>query len=615
MKKVACDTETTGLCWAKKDRPFGIGLWFDDDEWDYIDCPVDVNTRIPHWEQSFVSRKGRTFKDFKGILEDQRIPKIFHNAKFDLHMLRTIDIHVKGTIHDTVFASKVCNTLEINSGLKPLAKKYLNIGSEDEQILKKKVTKYRIEGKKKGWRCGTPFQLETDYWLLKALDPNSTECETYCVTDVKRTMGLWKFYEEGMKQLGVRQTYDFEINLLLNVVYPMEQIGIQCNEPLLNQRYIEIMQQIIELEKELKEEHGDINWDSPAQMREFIPTLGITITERTNPSKTYPNGQIKVSNQTLKPYVDNPVVSKILRRAALCTGRGYFKNYMENLTDLKTIHTSFNQSTTKTWRFSSNNPNLQNVTNPATNDNPFSVNGREVFGPRKGYLWIAIDYSQLELRIFASRAGEDKLIDAFNSGRDPHDETRLNVPFLAAKDKAIGRKLAKNTNFTVINCGGKNVLFKKYGIPLDEGEQCIKGFYAAYTKTQKRQREIAREGRLRGYIYNAFNRKLNVDPQFDYRATSYDIQSSAADLIKRAMIRLSAYIKDNYKPHELRMVLQIHDELVFEVHKSIYHPDMLMPIRDIMENNDGVFEVETPIEAKLIETNWSEKSEISIPPF
>ncbi|MBK9284949.1 MAG: hypothetical protein IPM51_11640 [Sphingobacteriaceae bacterium] len=599
--KVAVDTETTGLKWAKDEKPYAVGFYYEDGTKKYFDALVDPMTRQPLWTDETLNK----IQDRLSTADEY----IFANAKYDLHMLESINLKVEGQIHDVILMAKICNTLELNCGLKPLSKKYLNIPDDDEKNLKATTVSARKIGKEKGWKCGSPhYEVTQDYWLCKLINSSNNLCEIYCLKDVERTFKLFQFYSEGLRVLGRWHTYLFEMNVAERI-FQIEKIGLKVNESLLNQLLLKTNTTCFQIEAQFKKAGID-NINSTQQVVKYLLSLGVPLTDRTEPSQTYPEGQLKLNNTILKRHLNFPQVEQYLIYQANATGRGYFMNYVAHMTDDKVIHPNLHQDRTKSFRLSSSDPNLQNVTSAETNDNPYSVDGRQTFCPREDYVWVSIDYEQLELRIFASRGNVTKLLNAFRTGGDPHNETRLAIPYLAAKDPKPGRKLAKNTNFTVINCGGKNVLFEKYGVPLDEGEEVISGFYLANPEARERQKSAERFAKQHGYIINAYNRQLDIDLDFAYRATSYDIQGSAADLVKRGLIRCYNFIKQNFSPEEVRILLQIHDELVFEIHKDIYDICLVRKLANLMANNDGAFSIPTPTSASLIKESWSKKEEI-----
>jgi len=601
---IACDTESTGLSTFHGHKPFAISICWEDETDAYIDCPVNTKTREPEWNN--VSDQHR-FNNFCLLLEDNSIEKVFHHAKHDIRMLRSIGINVKGKIHDTSIAARCTNTLELTVALKPLAKKYLDISTDDEQELKKSVLFYRRKGK--GLRFNLSDDTEADYWLPKVFDKTNNLCEKYCRLDALRCMKLHQMYQEAMKDFGVYHTYEKELELL-HILFEMEDKGLYSNLERINEGIEYCQKRATETEQEIYSKYGSTNLDSPKQLGPYlVEKMGVPIEERTA------TGLISTGLPTLRKYYDyNQEGLKLLfKRSAYETIRGYYENYFNHYVYGK-IHCSIKQFDTSTFRLSVVDPNLQNVANPVTSGGNISyvrdekpVNARRCFGPEPGTIWLVIDYKQLELRIFASRAGEETLIEVFNSGGDPHNTTRLKCPFLAAMPKEQGRKIAKNTNFTVINVGGAQALYEKYSIPLDQGETVVKEFKIAYPRTKARAYECQHFAEKHGYIVNAYNDKIFTEHGWEYRGTSYDIQSSAARLIKRAMINLAKMFKK--KRLNTHLLLQVHDELVIGVPSEEFCDELVIDIKNIMEDNGGAFCVETPVDISIVIESWDQKQE------
>lgn len=595
---ISCDTETTGLYHRKGDRPYAIGLGYEDGKTDYKDVVVDKN-RQPYWDLTLDWVLDNPIYQ----VTNPYIDKVFANAKFDIGMLASIGLEVKGKIDDVLLAAKICNNLEPTTKLKALCKKYVGIDDDDEKALQAQTIKARNQAKKLGYK--TADNVAADYWLCKALDNTNNLCEIYCRRDCERTIKLWQFYREALTEFNCWNTYNKEIALLLDVIIPLENRGIRLDKEKTSQRIFRLTKNIFKLEKIIKNGDTLLNLDSPKQLGKFLTEkLKLPLVEKTD------GGDIATGTPILKKFKDNRTVRFLLRRGGYTTGRQQLLSYEEFCVG-DSVHGSLNQMNTRTWRFSFSDPNLQNVSNPETSGGEYVVDCRSVFIPRDGYFWIVADAAQLEHRIFVSRAGEPNLIKAYLDGRDPHNETRLRIPFLAKFPVGIGRKLAKNTNFTVINCGGANVLLERYDIPLEDGKPLIKEFYEHHPLAKKRQQDMASFAKQNGYIFNPYNRKLFINPEKYYQATSYDIQSGACDFLKYVMYNLARFFKK--EKLDCHILLQIHDELIIECHKSyLGDPNLYRDIQAILNNNGGVFCIPTPFEMKETTTHWNDKKEICL---
>ena len=613
-KILAFDWETTGLLPHNGDRGFAISFCDEEENQWYWKFPVDPKTRKVEYPHKL------HFNDqLWCLLADPSIIKVGHNVKFDMYMCEKAGLKVAGEINDTMIAARCCYTLEPTYGLKVLAKKYLNMDNEDELELQKQTIKWRKQAKDLGYNIGE--KVAEDYWLEGVFDPlcngEDSLVRHYCMLDTLRTMRLWQFYSEGMKQLNVYHSYLEEMHTMKTLI-AAEKRGIKISLDETNRKIYECIHKEINLITQARKMVGwDINLGSGQQLATATTQLGIDIKERTKPSKTFPEGQISTASKILRKYKhEHEFIDIILRHSGATTGKQYFTNYLKhampsnNGTGENIIHCNFRQGSTKTFRLSCTNPNLQNVANDKTSGGEYVVNGRSAFLPRDGYIWICIDYAQLELRIFADRAQEQTLLGAFRNGRDPHNETREAVPYLAKMPKAIGRKISKNTNFTIIFCGGPRVLHERYGIPFDEAQMIFSQYHTEMPDIKTYQYAIAGKGKFQGYITNAFDRKLNVDPDFAYRAASYDIQSSAADLMKRGMNRCHAFLqKEKLDTH---IVLSIHDEIVFEMNKRDFDISLIRHLKELMEDNGGKFCIPTPCDVVIVTERWSEKEELKI---
>lgn len=557
------------------------------------------------------------------ILHDSSVSKVFHNAKFDLKMLAAMPIDVRGRIEDTLLAARTCYTLEDSYALKKLAKKYLEIDDSDESALKKSVIKARNLAKRKHPEFKLGENLEEDYWLPHHLDPTNNLCEIYGVLDVERTIKLWEFYEQGLTELDCWRAYNLEMELM-PVLIQMEDRGIRLD-------YDKNLQQISHCWREqakCKKEFirtakcdSDININSHQQLVPVLQKCGVNVTSTakevldefvpTDPElRTTPLGW------------DYEPLYWLLHYKGYEKGVGYFKDYvtrsyqdsirsvedMPNWNNCYAVSPWFNQANTVTWRLSCNSPNLQNVSNPETSGGFNVVNARVVFGPRAGYVWYHFDYSGLEMRIFASRANEPYMLEAFRNGRDIHDECRKRVPELSILPQKVGRKLAKNVGFCKIFGGGAGALVKYIG----QSEEYCRGIIKAYDKEfptiVSYIRRIAQNGRTSGSITNAFGRKINVDSEFSYRACNYDVQSSAADLMKRGMIKVNKFLKNDPRKLDAHIVLSIHDEIVVEIKKEHAFKSVILKIKELMEDHEGAFSIPMPVEVEKTSTYWSEKS-------
>ena len=585
-----------------------------------VEFPVNPETReVNHNNPSSAYQ----YDIILDALSDLAVRKVFHNAKFDIKMLTAMGLTIKGPVEDTLFAARSCYTLESAYGLKPLSKKYLDISDDDESALQKYVNYYRGLVRRKYPNIKLGQVLEEDYWLPHYFDLTNRVCEIYAVRDVERTLQLWEFYQQGLTELNCWAAYNLEIELLPELIR-IEDRGIRLDY----QRCLEQIAYCWKNQQLCKKEFistakcdSEININSPKQLVPALNSCGINCNS--------------VSKEELDQFIPtDPELKKtplgwnhealywLLNYKGYEKGVGYFKDYilrsypdlirsiedMPNWRNCFAISPWFNQANTVTWRLSCNSPNLQNVSNPETSAGFNVVNARVVFGPREGYIWYHFDYSGLEMRIFASRANEPYMLEAFRNGRDIHDECRKRVPELFALPQKVGRKLAKNVGFCKIFGGGAGALVKYVGKSEEYCRRIIKAYDTEFPTIVRYIRGIAQSGKTSGFIENAFGRKINIDPEFSYRACNYDVQSSAADLMKRGLIKVAKFLRDDARKLDAHIVLSIHDEIVVEIKREHTYKSIILKIKELMEDHEGVFNISMPVDVEKTSTYWSEKS-------
>jgi DNA polymerase I-like protein with 3'-5' exonuclease and polymerase domains len=452
---IAVDTETTGLSAYRGDRAFMV-------------CTYDPSTpgdevKVYEWKVNFLTREVEHKIDpsLQEVLGDEKITKVFHNAKFDLTHLRFLGYEVKGRIEDTSFASRITNNLRTSYGLKYLCSQILGISDEDEKELSDVVSKMRISARKKNWSIAE--DKEADYWITQYYKELGFEdfvgelCKKYCVMDVYRTGKLWEYLYPKLSDPNFSMTYEMELRLL-QVVMAMEDRGMAI--------YINRAKKEAEDSRQKAEHHlsecrritgkPDFNPGSSPQLSrvlydekpgEYYPLKLDKKTGKRVPNlKAIPDRYpvvfgLKVHKKTsggerstdwkaLRPHQEHPLVRELLMyRSAFKALNTFYLKYIDmsqkdklvksNPEDPhRIIHTSLNQCGTTTGRFSSSDPNLQQVANPESSPRGTDVHARRPFGPRPGYNWYTIDYAQMELRVFADCAQVPAMLREIYEGRD-----------------------------------------------------------------------------------------------------------------------------------------------------------------------------------------------------
>lgn len=602
---IAFDWETTGLNLHGTCRGFALALCDEDENTEYIEFPVNPRTREVDYSKldfKYPITEHESISRILTILADPVIAKVGHNVKFDLLCCEKAGIAVLGEVHDTQFMARACNTLEESYSLKDLAKKYVNIDNDDEKRLKKFVIQCRREAKKAKFSIAD--SVSEDYWLASFYSKEKGLVKKYCVTDTIRTIKLFQFYEQGLPALDVAESYHKELELMY-VIRAMERRGVEIDENKLKEVIGRCVNNYLNCLVAIKGLVGELNINSPKQLGKLFGKLGINITETTD------SGLVSTALPTLKKYSpQHPVIPLIIESKSWDTSLDYFKQYNSIKDTNNVIHTSYNQATTKTWRLSSSNPNLQNVSNEDTSTGSVHLNGRSVFRPRKGYIWALFDYSQLELRLFASRSQEPTFLKVYKEDRDAHNETRVCIPSLAVLPEELGRKIAKIINFLIIYGGGYKALAQQANIPEQEARLYLEEYHNKYAGIRPYANKMDYLARTQGFIVNAYGRKLNVDSSMAYKAVNYDIQSSAADLMKNAMLSTHNFLKQIRV--DAHLVLTIHDELFYEINNKDFSINLIKQLKLLIEDNGGAFSIPTPATVAFTTTYWDEKVKVNI---
>ena len=458
--------------------------------------------------------------------------------------------------------------------------------------------------------------------MPKVLDPKNKLCEKYCILDCVRTLDLWFYYQEGMEILGVKNAFDKEMELT-KVLYDMESKGVRffhthCEKEKTSlERAIQREEQFVRIETN----RPNLNLSSSKQLIDLLYrgknnwTIPVTnLTDKGNPSTDRP---------TLENFRDDPIINSILKYTGFNTGKKTCKTYEKlmvkdtfvtpydllSLHEKKALYPNFNQKNTCTGRLSCSKPNLQQVSDPEKSNGLFVTDARAMFGPRPGYVWLCIDYKQLEARVFAEIAQEQEMIDTFNNP-DIDPFTELGTQVYGTKfSEGKRRKITKNVFYCKIFCGGPKVLHKKYHVsPITFAKAVLDSLSERFPGIQESQKQIEFSSRENDNICTLFGRKIDVDPNYRYRAVSYMVQGTAADLVKRALIRCDDFLKTASNQIDGHLLLQVHDELVFEIKKEHCYPWVIKHLQTIMEDNKDILKISTPTEIEYTLTNWSSRA-------
>jgi DNA polymerase I len=424
----------------------------------------------------------------------------------------------------------------------------------------------------------------------------------------QKTIIVRKISEFQEKKIVESQLENVFYNIempLIPVLAQMETDGIELDTAHFQKLSQEITTEIVELEKEIhKIAESDFNISSPKQLSEILFTkLGIP----TKGLKKTPGGVISTQETELNKMADkHPIIPLILKHRELMKLKNTYIDPLPELADAeKRIHTNYNQTGTATGRLSSDNPNLQNI--PAQGE--WAKKIREGFVCDKEKVLISLDYSQIELRIAAALSQDKKMTQAFKDGKDIHSLTASeinNIPL----DKITPemRRQAKVLNFGVLYGMGSRAFSQEAGLSKEKAANFIEEYYHDFVGIKQWQEKIINEGQSIGYIHTLTGRKrwvLDLASQNQkYRAMAeraainFPIQGLAADIIKLAMIEINKTLKTKGLDENIKMLLQVHDELIFEVYKN-YSEKARELIDKIMENAFKLDSVEIKADSKI----------------
>lgn len=537
QKVFSIDLETTN---AKPLKAQIVGISFSWQAKEAYYLPLMTPNGIEHLDANTVLPKIRT------VLEDENIKKIGQNIKYDLLVLRNNNIHLQGIVFDSMIASYLLNPVKRNHNLDDIAFEYLSyktiaiselIGSGKEQITMDRVAVDKV--------CQYACQdADVAYRLATIMEP------------LLKKEGLWHLFQ------------NIEIPLIY-VLAEMEWNGISLETHVLKEMSCWLTTKLQQLEKEIYTSAGhEFNIDSPRQLSEILfEKLELP---RLRKTKTGSSTDANVLSTLAWRHALPKLVLEYRQLTKL-------KNtYVDALPDMINpgtgrVHTSFNQTVTATGRLSSSEPNLQNI--PIRTDIGREI--RRAFVPsEKDTIFLSADYSQIELRILAHFSEDAALITAFQQDKDIHSVVAsaiYNVPIESVTSEM--RRNAKAVNFGIIYGLSEFGLSRDTGLTLEESREFINAYFNLYHGVKKYRDRVIEEAKSCGYVQTLFNRKRSVS---DIRsedkkrrnlaeriAVNTIIQGTAADLIKVAMNNIHAKLKKG--EYGAKMILQIHDELLFEV--------------------------------------------------
>lgn len=569
---VCFDTETTSLKTLDAEL-VGIAFTWEAYKGYYVVFPEDQD------------ESQELIETLRPFFESEEIEKIGQNLKYDIKVLANYNLKVKGPLFDTMLAHYIINP-DMRHNMNVLAETYLNYSPQPIEDL---------IGKGKNQKSMRTVDLE-----------DQTQ---YAVEDADITFQLKTFFEKELKEASNEPLFkDMEIPLL-RVLAAMEIEGINLDKSALENISEKLNEDIERLEKSVYEEAGEeFNIGSPKQLGEIL--FGkLEIAKK--PKKTK-SGQYSTAEDVLAEYKnDHKIVREVLEWRQLSKLKSTYVDALPKQIHPKTkrVHTEFMQTVAATGRLSSNNPNLQNI--PIRTERGREV--RKAFVPRdENHVLLAADYSQIELRIIASLSQEETMMDAFKNGEDIHASTAAKVFGIDIKDVTREqRSNAKTVNFGIIYGVSAFGLSNQTDLNRTESKELIETYYKTYPKLRDYiddQVEFAKEhgyvktvmGRRR-YLKDINARNNVVRSAAERNAVNAPVQGSAADIIKVAMINI--YEAMEAKNFKSKMLLQVHDELIFDAHKDELE-ELKTLVKDKMEN---AFKLDVPLDVDMgTGENWLE---------
>ncbi|MGC0811028.1 DNA polymerase I [Pantoea agglomerans] len=540
---------------------------------DYLDAPDQLD-------------RATVLAQLKPLLEDESAWKVGQNLKYDRGVLKNYDIELAGIKFDTMLESYILNSVEGKHDMDSLAARWLN---------HKTVTFQEIAGKGKNQLTFNQIALE--------------QASHYAAEDADVTLQLHlKMWPELEKEAGPKKVFEQIEMPLLTVISRIERNGVLIDQSILAQHSKELTARLAELELKAHELAGEpFNLSSTKQLQVILfEKQGI------KPTKKTPGGAPSTSEEVLAELaLDYPLPKVILEHRGLSKLKSTYTDKLPLMINPISgrVHTSYHQAVTATGRLSSADPNLQNI--PVRNDEGRRI--RQAFVAAKGHRIVAADYSQIELRIMAHLSQDKGLLDAFAQGEDIHRATASEV-FGVALDKVSGeqRRSAKAINFGLIYGMSAFGLSRQLNIGAGEAKKYMDLYFERYPGVLRYMENTRQLAASKGYVETLEGRRLWLPDiksgnairrkAAERAAINAPMQGTAADIIKRAMIAVDNWLEQQ-NDNAVRMIMQVHDELVFEV-KAGAVEEASQKIRALME---GSVQLDVPLLVEVgVGDNWDE---------
>ncbi|MCG9544337.1 DNA polymerase I [Vibrio sp. Isolate33] len=575
----AFDTETDSLDYMVANL---VGLSFATEEGvaayvpvahDYLDAPQQLDR---DW----------VLEQLKPILEDDAQAKVGQNLKYDMSVLARYGIEMKGIKHDTMLASYVFNSVGGKHDMDNLALRFLQHSC---------ISFEQIAGK--GKKQLTFNQIELG------------EASPYAAEDADVTLRLHNRLMENIEQDEKLKAIYEEIEVpLIPVMSRIERTGVFIDDMLLGAQSQEIAVRLDELEQKAYEiAEQEFNMNSPKQLQAILfEKMGLPVIKKT------PSGAPSTNEEVLQELaLDYPLPKLIIEYRGLAKLKSTYTDKLPKMINAETgrVHTSYHQAVTATGRLSSTDPNLQNI--PIRNDEGRRI--RQAFVAQHGWKILAVDYSQIELRIMAHLSGDKALLEAFQQGKDIHAATAAEIIGVNIEDVTTEqRRRAKAVNFGLIYGMSAFGLAKQLGIPRGEAQHYMDTYFERYPGVMQYMEDTRSAASEQGFVETIYGRRLHL-PEIQSRngmrrkaaeraAINAPMQGTAADIIKKAMLLVDEWIQAE-GDGRVKLLMQVHDELVFEVEESSL-AEIESKVQELMES---AAELEVPLVAEAGHgDNWDQ---------
>jgi len=540
---------------------------------DYLDAPPQLD-------------RAAVLKQLKPLLEDSKAAKVGQNLKYDRGVLKNYDIELNGIKFDTMLESYCLNSVGGKHDMDSLAARWLN---------HKTVTFEEIAGKGKNQLTFNQIALE--------------QAAHYAAEDADVTLQLHlQMWPKLEQEAGPKQVFEAIEMPLVTVISRVERNGVLIDQNILAKHSQELTTRLAELEQKAHELAGEpFNLSSTKQLQTILfEKQGI------KPTKKTPGGAPSTSEEVLAELaLDYPLPKVILEHRGLSKLKSTYTDKLPQMINPITgrVHTSYHQAVTATGRLSSTDPNLQNI--PVRNEEGRRIRQAFIAGADKRI--VAADYSQIELRIMAHLSQDKGLLDAFAQGEDIHRATASEV-FGVALSKVSGeqRRSAKAINFGLIYGMSAFGLSRQLNIGAGEAKKYMDLYFERYPGVLRYMEATRAQAADKGYVETLDGRRLwlpDINSSNAIRrkaaeraAINAPMQGTAADIIKRAMIAVDGWLLQQ-NSDEVKMIMQVHDELVFEIHKDAV-AGASQTIRELMENS---MKLDVPLQVEVgTGDNWDQ---------